>query len=314
MGWPSTPICESTAPMNRDATMTDSETMMQSWGCSIALHGALWGLGFWLILQQVNVPPSTFQWEVSLVSPSRESSRDVPSSDASSQNDNRVGSAVTKPVRKSAAAAPSVQSVTHRTGADREPVLSEGETEPTQSVVALAVPNPRDANDPTGAPLSDRVSPHQTVEESQNVVGEEAQPPQSFNVQSADAAAQRADASSDLPTQATGLSSIVTNTSSFETKADFGWLMQMLWSRVSEMKRYPHEARINQWEGRVIVRVVINAQGQLLDASVAMGSGYAVLDRAALEAIKESCPLTLSQPLGQERIVLRIPIQYKLSS
>ena len=71
---------------------------------------------------------------------------------------------------------------------------------------------------------------------------------------------------------------------------------------------------MNQWEGRVVVRVVINAQGQLLDASVAMGSGYAVLDRAALEAIKESCPLTLSQPLGQEQIVLRIPIQYKLSS
>jgi len=58
---------------------------------------------------------------------------------------------------------------------------------------------------------------------------------------------------------------------------------------------------MNQWEGRVIVRVVINAQGQLLDASVAMGFGYAVLDRAALEAIKESCSVTLSQPLGREQ-------------
>ncbi len=71
---------------------------------------------------------------------------------------------------------------------------------------------------------------------------------------------------------------------------------------------------MNQWEGRVIVRVVINAQGQLLDASVAMGSGYAVLDRAALAAIKESCSLTLSHPLGREQIVLRIPIPYMLSS
>ena len=43
---------------------------------------------------------------------------------------------------------------------------------------------------------------------------------------------------------------------------------------------------MNQWEERVIVRVVINSQGQLLDAPVAMGSGYAVLDRAALEATR----------------------------
>jgi TonB family protein len=59
---------------------------------------------------------------------------------------------------------------------------------------------------------------------------------------------------------------------------------------------------------------VIDAQGQLLDAPVAMGFGYAVLDRAALEAIKESCSVTLSQPQGREQIVLRIPFQYKLSS
>jgi TonB family protein len=300
--------------MNRGMEMIESGTMMRSWGCSVALHGALWGLGLWLISQPAIVLQPIFQWEVSLVSQSQPSSHDVSSIAASPQLDHEIRSVATSSIGKSAAAAPSVQSVTHRTEAVREPVLSEAGSGSTQSEVAEAVPNPSDAEDPTAAPSSDRVSPPQTIEESQNVVGEEAQPPQSSNVQSADTAAQRADASSDPPTQATGLSSIVTNTSSFETKADFGWLMQMLWSRVSEMKRYPHEARMNQWEGRVIVRVVINAQGQLLDASVAMGSGYAVLDRAALEAIKESCPLTLSQPLGQERIVLRVPIQYRLSS
>ncbi|MFZ3013334.1 MAG: energy transducer TonB [Nitrospira sp.] len=282
--------------------------MMQSWGCSIALHGALCGLGLWLIAQPAIVLEPIFQWEVSLVSQSQPSSRNVPSNDASSQVDSRVHPVVTKAGDKSAAAAPSVQSVTHRIEALREPVLSEAGPGTTQSEVAVAVPNPSDAEDPTAASSSDRVSSPQTV------VGDEAQEPQSAHVLSAGADDHRVDGSSDPSTQATGLSSIVTNTSSFETKADFGWLMQMLWSRVSEMKRYPHEARMNQWEGRVIVRVVINAQGQLLDASVAMGSGYAVLDRAALEAIKESCPLTLSQPLGQERIVLRVPIQYRLSS
>ena len=300
--------------MNRNDTMIGSGTLMQSWGFSIALHAALWGLGFWMISQPTIVSQPIFQWEVSLVSQSQPSSRNVSTIAASPQRNNQIRPVATESGGKPAATPPSVQSVTHKTEAAREPVLTEAGTQPIQSVVALAVPNPKDAEDPTAAPSSDRLLPPQTVGESPNVVGDEAQELQSPNVQSADATAQRADASSDPPTQATGLFSTVTNTSSFETKADFGWLMQMLWSRVSEMKRYPHEARMNQWEGRVIVRVVINAQGQLLDASVAMGSGYAVLDRAALEAIKESCPLTLSQPLGQERIVMRIPIQYKLSS
>lgn len=90
--------------------------------------------------------------------------------------------------------------------------------------------------------------------------------------------------------------------------------MSLLWNRVTDLKRYPEEARMNRWEGRVIVRVVIDERGQLLDAVVAAGSGYEVLDSAALEVIRESCPLALTQPLGRSRIVLRVPIQYKLNS
>lgn len=95
---------------------------------------------------------------------------------------------------------------------------------------------------------------------------------------------------------------------------DFNWLMSLLWNRVTALKRYPQEARMNRWEGRVIVRVIIDERGHLLDAVVAAGSGHEVLDRAALEVIRESCPLALTQPLGRSRIVLRVPIQYKLNS
>ena len=90
--------------------------------------------------------------------------------------------------------------------------------------------------------------------------------------------------------------------------------MQMLWSRVSEMKRYPHEARMNQWEGRVIVRAVIDEHGHLLEVAIATSSGNAVLDEDAIAVIKRSCPLALPQPLGQSRVVLRVPIQYRLDS
>ncbi len=124
--------------MNRDAAMTDSEARMQSWGCSIALHGALWGLGLWLISQQAIVPPSTFQWEISLVSPSRESSGHIPSSGASVQSDDRIGSVVTKPVRTSAAAL-STRPEIQAEPVVREAVRSKARVE-SQSVVAVAVP------------------------------------------------------------------------------------------------------------------------------------------------------------------------------
>jgi protein TonB len=90
--------------------------------------------------------------------------------------------------------------------------------------------------------------------------------------------------------------------------------MQTFWSRVSKLKRYPYEARLNHWQGNVVVRVVIDEHGDLLEVTIATSSGHEALDRAAMEVIKRSCPLALPQPLGRSRIVLRLPIQYPLDS
>lgn len=299
--------------MNRDAAMTDSETSMQSWGCSIALHGALWGLGLWVISQQAIVPPSTFQWEVSLVNPSRESSRDIPSSDASSQSDSRISSVVTKPVPKSAATVSSIQPEIQAEPAVREAVRSKARAE-SQSVVAVAVPTPDEADESTALPSSDLAAAPQTLEESQNAVDNARQGPPASDVQSVVAIEHPADGSSDPPTDVALASARATPARSVETSPDFGWLMQMLWSRVTELKHYPPEARMNRWEGRVVVRVVIDEQGRLLDATIATGSGHEVLDHAALDVIRRSCPLSLPQALGRHQIVLRVPIQYRLDS
>lgn len=97
-------------------------------------------------------------------------------------------------------------------------------------------------------------------------------------------------------------------------KRDFGWLMQTLWNRVADVKRYPREARINRWEGRVVIRAVIDEHGHLVEATVAASSGHEVLDQAAIEVIRRACPVELSQSLDQPQVVLRVPIQYRLDS
>lgn len=312
MGRPSTPTWEGTAPMNRDVATTDSEASMQSWGYSIALHGFLWGLGVWVISQQAIAPTSTFQWEVSLVSPSRESSGQVPSSGALSQSHDRIGSVVTKPIRTSAAAL-SARSEIQAEPVVREAVRSNARAE-GQSVVAMAVPTPAEVDDSTVSPSRDLAATPQTLVEPQNAVDNATQGPPASDVQSVVAAEHPADGSSDSPTDVVLASANATQAPSVETSPDFGWLMQMLWSRVMELKHYPPEARMNRLEGRVVVRVVIDEQGRLLDATIATGSGHALLDHAALDVIRRSCPLSLPKALGRHQIVLRVPIQYRLDS
>jgi protein TonB len=96
------------------------------------------------------------------------------------------------------------------------------------------------------------------------------------------------------------------------TKADYGWLAKALWDRVSYLKHYPHLARVQHLEGRVVVRAVIRQDGHLAHVEVAESSGHSVLDADALEIIRRACPLKLTHPLGRPQVVVQVPINYRL--
>lgn len=96
------------------------------------------------------------------------------------------------------------------------------------------------------------------------------------------------------------------------TKADYSWLAEALWNRVEQLKRYPHIARMNRWQGKVVLRAVIREDGQLMDLEIAESSGHSVLDRDAMEVMKQASPLKLKHPLGQPQVVVQVPINYKL--
>lgn len=67
------------------------------------------------------------------------------------------------------------------------------------------------------------------------------------------------------------------------------------------LKHYPAEARRNHWEGTVVVRLEIAADGTLRTATLHRSSGHDVLDRAALRMLRtarfEGGPGTLLQPI-----------------
>ncbi|ALA56986.1 energy transducer TonB [Nitrospira moscoviensis] len=99
-----------------------------------------------------------------------------------------------------------------------------------------------------------------------------------------------------------------------EPKADHRWVGESLWRRVAELKRYPTSARLNGLEGRVVLKAVIRSDGQLAEVTVVKSSGHAVLDAAAMEAVKLACPLHMKHPIGPPQIVVSLPIVYSLAN
>jgi len=95
-------------------------------------------------------------------------------------------------------------------------------------------------------------------------------------------------------------------------RADYGWLAESLWRRVVALKRYPHQARLNRWEGKVLLTAVIREDGHLGDLKVQESSGYELLDEDAMALVRQACPLHLKHPLGRPEVVVQIPISYTL--
>lgn len=95
-------------------------------------------------------------------------------------------------------------------------------------------------------------------------------------------------------------------------KADYGWLTKSLLSRINELKNYPHMARMNHWEGKVVLRAIIKEDGQIIMVDVQESSGRAILDNDAMETLRRASPLKLDQPLGKPQQALLVPINYFL--
>ena len=95
-------------------------------------------------------------------------------------------------------------------------------------------------------------------------------------------------------------------------KADYGWLAESLRRRLAEIKRYPSAARLNGWEGKVVLRAVIRADGHLSEVKVHRSSGYESLDNAAIEAIRLACPLHMTNAIGAAEVAVLVPMVYSL--
>jgi protein TonB len=111
------------------------------------------------------------------------------------------------------------------------------------------------------------------------------------------------------PTQMAAISPAPTNA---PTKLDYGWLSEAILRRVEELKRYPASARVDRAEGKVVVKAVIDEDGNIGEVEVFQSSGHTSLDKAAIETLRQAAPFHLPRPLGQPRMTIKIPMSYRL--
>ena len=300
----------------------------QSWVFSLLIHGTAVGSAFVVLGDLKLAPePEPFTWEVSLVDSTAPAAEESATAQPASQpvkpaqqeqppaKTPPVEPKIIKPVQPVAAEKPKEveQKIAEAKPVEPVPQTVTTVTAPTEPVkpveekTADAVA-PAEAPQPQTPPQTEvaRAQPHDPVPQSAPATPI-VQPQTAINAAASEKPAPPA------PMQEAALRPMAPKPGAGK-KADFGWLAQTLWDRVARLKRYPHTARANHLEGRVVIRAVITDDGQLAEANVSESSGHSILDEDALEVIRRACPLKLRQPLGRRQVVVQVPINYRLEN
>ncbi|MGY0504082.1 energy transducer TonB [Luteimonas sp. e5] len=84
--------------------------------------------------------------------------------------------------------------------------------------------------------------------------------------------------------------------------------------RVNPSPAYPREALRNQWQGTVVLRVLVDERGHPLEVTVESSSGQRVLDRAARDQVLRHWRFVPAQRDGRPiRAIGRVPVAFVLN-
>jgi periplasmic protein TonB len=281
---------------------------------SVVLHGALLAAVFGL--SEHAAPPEIALWEVALVSGGTTSTdSDGQPAEAPPSKPAEVRPRVTSPpvIETRAEVQPKpVEDVPAPLPQAPEPIRPE-HSEPqslSTEMVAEAPPPPAQSPTPLAQPAETQPEPHRSQTAAIEPKLENSPSPQSNQIPVTEPITTAAPPQEQRPASTSHAAPVDVPQAS--GKADYGWLAEALWGRVEKSKRYPYVARMNNWQGKVIVRAVIREDGHLIDLDVARSSGHSVLDDDAIASVKQAFPLKLPRSLGRTQVALHIPINYQL--
>lgn len=297
------------------------------WIISLCLHGTAIMLAGLLIAKMRLAPSSSsFHWDVTVVA-----SPTTTHTDSTPPSESALASAATRPVQRSMPAPPARPITTQPSSPPPtastplphpvEPQIAEPAPPPPiqhiqpapEAVMPppplLPEPMPKEMVPPTPVPqaiLESASAPERTA----------ATPslPETIPAQAPSVSPSNREQTPDSGAPSTQTATLVPSTPNptMARKPDYGWLAASLLPRIESLKQYPAEARVNRLEGRVLVRIVVQDDGQIISATIAKSSGHGILDQAALETVQKSSPILLTQPLEKSSVTLQIPINYQL--
>ena len=286
---------------------------VQGWLVSVLLHGTV-ALTAILTVKQIHLAPQdeAFKWNVAMVSPAQPTASS--SNQTQAQSVQSTTSAPPPPVRRSAspqAFAPlttpssSEQMATTGVAEPSSPQLTTP-SPPTAHTIQPAEPIRQETVAPIAAAAESGVRPDEMPMAVSTSTNAETEP------SSAQSTILEQTTQSEQASAQTQVAAIYPPPSNAPTKRDYGWLSEAILRRVEELKRYPASARADRAEGKVVVRAVIDENGSISEVGVFQSSGYPTLDEAAIQTMRQAAPLHLPHPLGQSRMTIKIPMNYRL--
>jgi len=97
-----------------------------------------------------------------------------------------------------------------------------------------------------------------------------------------------------------------------EVSAEFGPYLARFRERIQELVVYPLAARRRGLAGRVEIELLLEPSGRVRDVAVVASSSHALLDEAAVEAVKSLVPQPLPEHLPQRPLRVRLPVVFQL--
>ena len=275
----------------------------QGWICSVVFHAVVGASALALVAGlKISVEPDPFNWHVVMV--------DVPQ--AQPKVDTSPEATPTPPKPKVAETHP----------APAQPIIKTPQrvVQPVQAVPQI-VPREITTVNQTASVVTQSVQQTETITDIAPTTAREAVVQEEQAVETPAAVTQHTAApvvteplvtrqDAEPVVQHAAVEQTVTQTA--QVKADYGWLVKALLGRLDQLKNYPHMARINHWEGKVVLRAVIKDDGQVLMIDVHESSGRSILDDDAIETLRRASPLKLDHPLGKPQVAILMPISYAL--
>jgi protein TonB len=83
---------------------------------------------------------------------------------------------------------------------------------------------------------------------------------------------------------------------------------------IGRYQRYPQVAQVRQWQGTTLLQLHLTAGGDLAEVRVISSSGHEILDRQAMNMVREATPLPrLPDAFAGRPLTIDVPVVFRLA-